>query len=70
MNRHQVEADIYMKPAIKVFKTEMEPFMHQSHGTGGHNPGIIAPPGGEAKQGSFDEEEEEENLPTYGEIWR
>jgi len=70
MNRHQVEADIYMKPAIKVFKTEMEPFMHQSHGTGGHTPGIIAPPGGEAKQGSFDEEEEEENLPTYGEIWR
>ena len=71
MSKHQVEVKTYIKPAIKVFKTETEPFMHQSHGSGGHNSGVIAPPSGEAKQGYFDEEEEEEeNQPAYGEIWK
>ena len=61
MKRDQVNIQHYTRPEIRVLKVDVESLLQDTSNTGGHN---NAGNGGglRAKQGWFDEEEEDNNV--------
>ena len=59
MKQNQQEGGAYRKPEIEIVATAAEPLLNSSKFNGGHNPGHIGGGGGDAKEGFFDESEEE-----------
>ena len=72
MNQKQLESRAYVKPAVTINLVNAESLLSTgSHFSGGHNQGHVGGGGGDAKQGWFDEEDEDESpSPTSEEnLW-
>ncbi|MGP1480716.1 MAG: hypothetical protein ACTTJL_03330 [Hoylesella enoeca] len=65
MNRNQLERWAYAKPEVTINPVDTEALLSTSSKfNGGHNQGHVGIGGGDAKQGWFDEEEEEDLNPA------
>ena len=68
MKKVELKRSEYIRPQIKVIKTEVESLLFEA--SGNHKPGIVKPNPGDAEQGWFDEEDEyeEDNSTSYN-LW-
>lgn len=68
MKKVELKRSEYIRPQIRVIKTEVESLLFEA--SGNHKPGIVKPNPGDAKQGWFDGEDEleEENGISYN-LW-
>lgn len=70
MRKKEFRKRKYVTPAVKIIETEVgHQLLNGSFTNGGHNQGHVGPGGGDAKQGWFDEDEDEvtSNLTSEGE---
>lgn len=59
MNKKQIMKQVYLKPQLEVLKIQVEfSLLAGSKFEGGHNPGEIGHPIGDAKKGDFFEDED------------
>ena len=65
MKQKQLESRAYVKPAVTINPVDAESLLSTgSHFNGGHNQGHVGGGGGDAKQGWFEEEDEDDLNPA------
>ena len=72
MNRNQLESRAYAKPAVEAIRLEAHSELMDTSFPSQHNPGQHGTGPAGAKQGWFDEEDEDESLtssPASKSIW-